>query len=593
MMKPTSQVRITSVAFYHYKGLGRYSISLDHINVLTGANNSGKSTIVGAFRTLAVALRIARTRSPQRVSVGELNSMGYVVTAGQLPISLENVATNYEDGDSRVSFRLSNGNHLHLYFDQETCVLVADANGFPIRSPQTFKTHFPLDLVVVPVLGPLEHREQLREKETVTSSLSTHRASLHFRSYWYHFQETFQQFAELVEATWPDVTIHLPTLSLTRELTMFVKEGRMARELYWVGFGFQIWCQLLSHIHRASAASMIVVDEPEIYLHPDIQRRLLSVLKTIGPDVVVATHSTEIIAEADPTDIVLVDKTKASAERIKDIAGVQKTMTVLGSQQNISLAALARNRRVLFVEGDYDFALLRRFARRLGLDDLGAGLGLAAMPSGGFGSWPRISALAQGVEQALGTELLIGAIYDRDYYCDQQIEEVLRKLKTSLKFSHVHARKEIENYLLVPAALDRVIAKGIDERRAKGSSVEEPNETSIETLLRLAAELKDEAEQQYVSRYVDFHRQGPKDLATKMKEATNLFRARWSEPAQRLAIVSGKELLRRYREYVQNAYSVSLTDAKIVDAIRQDELPDDLVALLRGIDEFRQAKVNS
>lgn len=374
---------------------------------------------------------------------------------------------------------------------------------------------------------------------------------------------------------------------------MFVKEGRMDRELYWVGFGFQIWCQLLSHIHRASSASMIVVDEPEVYLHPDVQRRLLGVLKTVGPDIVVATHSTEIIAEADPADIVLVDKTKASAERIKDIAGVQKTMTVLGSQQNISLAALARNRRVLFVEGDYDFALLRRFARRLGLDDLAAGLGLAAMPSGGFGSWSRISALAQGVEQALGTELLIGAIYDRDYYCDQQIEEVQAKLQASLKFSHVHARKEIENYLLVPAALDRVISKGILERQSKGAFVKDPGEASLETLLGLTEELKDEAEQQYVSRYVDFHRGGSKDTATKMREATGHFRARWNAPEQRLSIVSGKELLRLYREHVQNAYSVSLTDAKIVDAMRQDELPDDLVSLLRGIDEFRKAKVIS
>src|SRR5260370_21680455 len=50
--------------------------------------------------------------------------------------------------------------------------------------------------------------------------------------------------------------------------------------------------------------------------------------------------------------IVLIDKRRTSAERIKDVAGVQKAMDVLGSQQNISLAALARSRRVLFVEGD-------------------------------------------------------------------------------------------------------------------------------------------------------------------------------------------------------------------------------------------------
>src|SRR5256885_10769007 len=44
----------------------------------------------------------------------------------------------------------------------------------------------------------------------------------------------------------------------------------------------------------------------------------------------------------------------------------RSAMDVLGSQQNISLAALARSRRVLFVEGDYDFSLIRRFAKQRG-----------------------------------------------------------------------------------------------------------------------------------------------------------------------------------------------------------------------------------
>ncbi|MFN9470748.1 ATP-dependent nuclease [Acidovorax sp.] len=593
MVEAKDKIKITSVTFRHYKGLARYSISLDSVNILTGANNSGKSTIVGAFRILAVALRTARTRSPQRVTVGGFNRFGYVINASQIPLSLENVATNYVEGDSHVAFRLSNGNHLHLYLSQEGCVLVADANGVQIKSPVGFKSNFPLNLVVIPVLGPVEHREQLREKDTVSSSLATHRASLQFRSYWYHFPEDFEKFANLVESTWPGMQINRPSMNMARELTMFVKEGRIDRELYWVGFGFQIWCQLLSHINRASEASMIVVDEPEVYLHPDVQRRLLGVLKNIGPDVVVATHSTEIISEADPTDIVLIDKTKASAERIKDISGVQKTMVALGSQQNISLAALARNRRVLFVEGDYDFSLLRRFARRLGLDDLGAGIGLAAMPSGGFGSWSRISALAQGVEQALGTELLIGAIYDRDYFCDEQISEMQGKLRVSLKLSHVHARKEMENYLLVPAALDRVMTKGIAERKERGQIFHDEVKPSKEVLMELSKGLKDDSERQYVSRYVEFHSGGYKDLATKMKDASDGFRLRWSDPNQMLSMVGGKDLLRLYREHAQKLFGVSLTDAKIIDAMRLDEIPGDLVDLLNNIEAFRKAQVAS
>jgi hypothetical protein len=49
----------------------------------------------------------------------------------------------------------------------------------------------------------------------------------------------------------------------TGALTMFCLEGRMTREIYWVGFGFQIWCQLLTHLSRATENALVVVDEPE------------------------------------------------------------------------------------------------------------------------------------------------------------------------------------------------------------------------------------------------------------------------------------------------------------------------------------------
>jgi predicted ATP-dependent endonuclease of OLD family len=109
----------------------------------------------------------------------------------------------------------------------------------------------------------------------------------------------------------------------TGELSMFCLEERMTRELYWVGFGFQIWCQLLTHLSRARGSALIIVDEPEIYLHPDVQRQLLGIVRDIGAPVLMATHSSEIMSEADPSEIVLVEKRKRFGERLKDISGVQ------------------------------------------------------------------------------------------------------------------------------------------------------------------------------------------------------------------------------------------------------------------------------
>jgi predicted ATP-dependent endonuclease of OLD family len=78
-------------------------------------------------------------------------------------------------------------------------------------------------------------------------------------------------------------------------------------------------------------ASLFLIDEPDIYLHSDLQRQLLSILKTLGPDIIIATHSTELISEAEINDILLINKSNSSAKRIKDPSQLQDIFQVLGS----------------------------------------------------------------------------------------------------------------------------------------------------------------------------------------------------------------------------------------------------------------------
>src|SRR5208337_62276 len=190
---------------------------------------------------------------------------------------------------------------------------------------------------------------------TVQRNLHTHLASRHFRSFWFYYPQGFDEFADLVAETWPGMEVERPEQS-DETVLMFCREKRMTRELFWAGFGFQVWCQLLTHITRSAKATLLVVDEPEIYLHPDVQRQLVDLLRHIGPDILAATHSSEIIAEAEPSEIMLVDKRGTSAKRLSDVGEVQAALNLIGSIQNITLAQLARTRKVVFVEDESDFA---------------------------------------------------------------------------------------------------------------------------------------------------------------------------------------------------------------------------------------------
>ena len=374
---------------------------------------------------------------------------------------------------------------------------------------------------------------------------------------------------------------------LSGRLVMFCSEKRLDRELFWAGFGFQIWCQLLTHISRCNESNLIVIDEPEVYLHPDVQRQLLGILRDVNPDIIVATHSTEILGEADPSEILLIDKEKASAKRLRDIEGVQQALESLGSIQNLTLTQLARTRKILFVEGANDYKIIRRFAKLSGLSELATGTELTPFESGGFSSWERVHALSWGLRNTLGADISIGAVYDHDYWCNEQIAETQEALRNELVFAHIHRRKEMENYLLVSSVLSRALDKAIADREKRTGNSTERDESVEEMLDRITEEVRASVQGQYIGKYCEYYKSSGKDPATLSSEAITIFDEKWRTLDTRLEIVPGKSVLRNLRAYINDKWSVSLTDIRIIDEFRPAEIPNDLLDLLKTLDRYR------
>lgn len=582
---------ITSIRFTNFKCLRNYTVLLSTVNILVGPNNAGKSTVLSALRILEVALRRAKSKNAERIRLPD-GTLGYGhhIPTNHLSVSLENVATDYNADDSRIDFRLSNRNKLVLQFPSDGgCNLFWEVPGPPVMTAGRFRTAFPITVQVVPVLGPLEHNEPHVSEDTVKESLNTHRASRHFRNYWHYFPEGWDAFSEMVAKTWPGMSIKRPEVDISnRQLSMFVAEDRIDREVYWAGFGFQIWCQLLTHISRASDSTLLAIDEPEIYLHPDVQRQLLTILRRLSCDVLLATHSVEIIGEADPSELLLVQKGKQSAQRLRDIEGMQLALAVIGSAQNITLAHLARTKKIVFVEGDSDFKTIRRFAKALGFDDLSTGNDLTPFESGGFSSWEKVKSFAWGAKKTIDANLKIFAVYDRDYYCGEEIQSIESDLKKELTNAHVLDRKEMENYLLDVNILQRVLAKQLEARNKRTGNVTSSSKTIEQYLAEITEETRLDAQAQYIAKKLQFHKGSGKDNSTLSKHALQEFEKRWSDIRTRMFIVPGKIVLRTLRDAVQKDLGINLTDIQIIDEHRIDEIPSDMKALVAKLDAFRK-----
>ena len=371
-------------------------------------------------------------------------------------------------------------------------------------------------------------------------------------------------------------------------LHMFCPEQRIPREIFWAGFGFQVWCQMLTHIIQGSNSAIFLIDEPDIYLHSELQRQLIGLLRDMGPDILIATHSTEIITEAETDDIVLINKQRPSAKRIKHPAQLEEVFSILGSNLNPVLTQLAKTRRVVFVEGQ-DFQLLSKFAHKQGNTQVGNRSDFAVVAIDGFNP-ERARNLKIGMETTLGGKILAAAILDKDYRSEKERLWIEKQCASFCDLIRIHHCKELENFLLVPNAIDRSVERKIsDQARRAGKAPQSFIPFAASFLEQFSIEKKSYVQAQYLAMRRKFEKGASSSLddATFNEEVLNEFEELWSTAQSRLLVVPGKEALGAINKFVQDLYGVNITATSVVDTMKLDEISLEMGNLINELGLFR------
>jgi len=579
---------ISSIYFENFKVLEKFSISLKEFNILVGINNSGKSTILDSLRILHGAYRYANRLKPQYLQLPNGKYvLGWEIPDSSIPILLINVQTDLSDEPAVIKYRFDSNKYLfiHLYKERPT-ILSFETNKEIPKTASAFRKEFSLNLAIVPTLAPFEIEEEIVENYYLNRWSGSRRASRLFRNIWFQYPEYFEEFQTIVESSWKGMSIAMPEQQniFSKQLTMFFQENRMTREICWAGFGFQVWLQLLTHIIKNKNSDIIVIDEPEIYLHPDLQHKILNILRETNAIILIATHSAEIINEAEPNEVLVIDRVYKSAKRLSNIVGLQSATDLIGSNQNINLTRLARGKRILFVEGR-DIKLLAKLATVADYAGLFEKNNLTVIPIEGFSQNERVSGTNWTFSKIISEEVKIMALFDRDYRCDDEIEEFKKRLMADAKYIHVLKRKEIENYLLSENAIQKSMNSAL-KKRNDHSTIDHSDFTINEVndlLAKISDNFKTDVSSQLAAhRYRFIFREGI-DLATVIKEEQKQFDKDWSNLNYRMIVIPGKEFLSTLNSHLQSTFKISISYSQIINNMNKCDLDNDLIELFENI----------
>lgn len=466
----------------NFKKVKDETFLFNNFDLIVGANNSGKST---ALQALAIwqycvdQFRLTKKKGTNGIQIVLPN-----FTALPLPefnlLWTDRTDREYKDDDSK------NGGKAQIYIYIEIDVYWRDGaeteNNFCVQmryqSPQSvyakpkdgWKEFIDLDstgdlprIVYVPPFSGLEPHERWLDDGNVRQNVGKAQPGSVLRNLLLRVTDREgtpikenKDWKEIVDRIkeWFGVEIIPPQYEkgISTEIIVEYKSNRKVFDIISGGSGFHQIVTLMAFLYGYPDATTILFDEPDAHLHVNLQRQIINYFKQQNKtQFLVATHSEEFIKGVDINSILSVLSGKP-----KRVDSNNAVIAALSEVDNIDIVRTQESPYILYLEGEDDERILSAWANTLGKTEVYQKfypykLGGSTKKEMKEKADKHFKALKQIVPD-LKRALLLD--YDTPESYHPPLDQfVLNEWK----------RKNIDNYLFVPDAWKRAVAKELKE----------------------------------------------------------------------------------------------------------------------------------
>jgi predicted ATPase len=462
----------------NFKKIKEETFLLNNFDLIVGANNSGKSTILQALYIWQYCVNQFNIANKTRGGRG-IQVILPDFTALPLPefnlLWTDRISKSGNRENQNIFIEIdvywknAVGDEQNLcvqmYYQSPQAVYASPKKGWADFRKFRDDPNFPI-IVYVPPFSALETEEAWKDDGNVRQSVGKAQPGAVLRNLLYRVIDRvdvepknnadWKKINEKINE-WFGVELLLPKYEKgisTKIISEYKAEtNKKTFDIISGGSGFHQILTLLAFMYGYKDTTTILFDEPDAHLHVNLQRQILNYIRQhTRVQFLIATHSEEFIKNVEVSSILSILSGKP--ERIQASSSI---ITAMSEVDNIDVIRTQDSPYILYVEGEDDERILSAWANTLDKTEIYQKFYPYVL---GGGTKTEMKNKANNHYQALKQivpELKRAIILDYDtndtaFHPTEQDQPVLNEWK----------RKNIDNYLFVPDAWKRAVGNEVN-----------------------------------------------------------------------------------------------------------------------------------